>query len=306
MNTLYIKERTNSLINIVTDVLHSHYPELSITEITPFANGVENVVFKGKSKEFGLVAIRTPLEQMVDNENDGTFHARVQLKKELKLSQHCGGFGIPVPRIYHSHFSDEIDFIISELIVGDQSSASNEEIGAVLSKLHTIPFPDYPFKGQAEKKYTKPIAERIVSRTRVVEKLTKTKFPLPSPEALLDIFNNWNGKNALLHLDVRPANYMTLKGEIIALIDWSNALIGDPCLEIMRILEQEELHPEFLNHYHFNEYIHKVPEIIQILYRYDVIVMMTVLFLSEIDDKKMGDHYFRKLVSIHQKLLKLL
>jgi hypothetical protein len=69
-----------------------------------------------------------------------------------------------------------------------------------------------------------------------------------------------------------------INGKIKAIVDWSYSLIGDPCLEMMRILVQEELGAAFLQYYDFKEYLKEVPEIIQTLYRYDAEVMMTVLF----------------------------
>jgi hypothetical protein len=52
-----IKEKADSLKNKIIDVLHSDYPELKVQKVVPFANGVENIVFKGESKETGMVAI---------------------------------------------------------------------------------------------------------------------------------------------------------------------------------------------------------------------------------------------------------
>jgi aminoglycoside phosphotransferase (APT) family kinase protein len=301
-----IKEKADSLKNKIIDVLHSDYPELKVQKVVPFAHGVENIVFKGESKELGMVAIRTPIVPYVDNENDGCYHSRLALEKELSLLKHAGSHGLPVPRVYGSHFSDEIDFIITEFVVSDGKTATDREIGSLLSKLHRIPIPEYHVTNQTEGDLVRPIAERIVQRTKVVEKWTHDSLVIPLPEDLLNIFTSWKGKTALLHLDVRPANYMTVNGKIKATVDWSNSLIGDPCLEMMRILVQEELGAAFLQYYDFKEYLKEVPEIIQTLYRYDAEVMMTVLFLSEIQDAKMGEYYYRKLLSTHRRLMELI
>lgn len=302
MNPLYIKQRTEHSIFKIEAVLQTQYPELKITEIKPYANGVENVVFKAQSPVLGDIVIRTPIEQVVKNDNDGEFHASRLLKKEMNLTKHAAKHGIPVAKIYQTHFGSDIDFTVGEYVKSDGSDVSVAEVGELLTKLHNMPLPDESFTKQSAKEYYKPIAERIIARTNVVEKILKTRLPLCSVEELCSIFRNWDAKLVLNHLDIRPANFITYEGKIKALLDWSNALIGDPTLEIMRILEQEEIDPRFLENYTFASYVNTVPEVIKVLYRYDAIVMMAVLFLSEIQDAKMGKHYYNKLVNIHKML----
>jgi aminoglycoside phosphotransferase (APT) family kinase protein len=55
---------------------------------------------------------------------------------------------------------------------------------------------------------------------------------------------------------VRPPNIIGKNGEIKAIIDWDNALIGNPIMELMRISESNELdEKDFLNGYHANWYV---------------------------------------------------
>jgi hypothetical protein len=116
MNQLYLKERTKQSLTKITKILNADYSYLAFNNIEPFANGVENLVFKATSSDFGTVVIKTQLEQFVNNDNDGLFHARRLLKKEIDLTQHVSKHGIPVPAIQLAHFSEEMDFIICEFI----------------------------------------------------------------------------------------------------------------------------------------------------------------------------------------------
>ena len=36
-------------------------------------------------------------------------------------------------------------------------------------------------------------------------------------------------------MDFRPANILARDGEIVGVIDWGNALVGDPALEVARV-----------------------------------------------------------------------
>jgi len=54
------------------------------------------------------------------------------------------------------------------------------------------------------------------------------------------------GKSVLLHLDFHPLNVMTDGENIIAVLDWANAAVGDPRFDIARtlsILQLEGTHP---------------------------------------------------------------
>ncbi|SIB93903.1 Uncharacterised protein [Mycobacteroides abscessus subsp. abscessus] len=70
-----------------------------ISDIEPFAFGVENCVFKGYSPEWGKVAIRTPWSRQIDRETDTISDSRVGLLKEYALTGHGRKYCLPVPAI---------------------------------------------------------------------------------------------------------------------------------------------------------------------------------------------------------------
>ena len=88
-------------------------------------------------------------------------------------------------------------------------------------------------------------------------------------------------RRALLHMDIRPANLLTKSGALRGVVDWSNALIGDPALELARIAEYGFLTREFLAGYDDQTPFAQVPAAAELLFRLDTAVMLAVVFLSE-------------------------
>ena len=88
-------------------------------------------------------------------------------------------------------------------------------------------------------------------------------------------------------MDARPANLFTWQGAIVAIVDWGNALVGDPALEVARIAESGHLSDDFLAGYG-GDPLGALPPAIQSLYRLDTVVMLALVFLAEAPDPAMA------------------
>lgn len=89
------------------------------------------------------------------------------------------------------------------------------------------------------------LTERLVRRADALRRRTGRPWPLPQADELAARLRGRDDQRALLHMDVRPANVLTLGGEVRALIDWGNALAGQPALELARIAEYGHLDAAF-------------------------------------------------------------
>ncbi len=113
----------------------------------------------------------------------------------------------------------------------------------------------------------------------------------------------------LVHLDVRASNLRCGGGAVRALLDWSNALIGDPLLEIGRLAEYA-LVPE--NGLDFdaiaNGYGIPVPADSAAfwVYRLDTAVMLALVFHSEAPDAALAARWVDRLREVHQRLSRAL
>jgi aminoglycoside phosphotransferase (APT) family kinase protein len=107
----------------------------------------------------------------------------------------------------------------------------------------------------------------------------------------------------LLHMDARPANLLTHKGHILGLVDWSNALIGDPALELARIAECGYLTPEFLQGYGVADPFAHLPKAVEVLYRLDTAIMLGVVFLSEAPNEALAQAQVTRIQALYDEFL---
>jgi aminoglycoside phosphotransferase (APT) family kinase protein len=265
-------------------------PICELLTVAPFASGVENCVFKAATMEWGEVVIRVPWEK------DPTF--KLGLEKEYLLTNHCGKHSIPVPRIYHFQNDEALPFMIQEFVNGTHKEVSFKEMGKLTYQLHTMTeLPDMKID------FHQSLSQRIVERTLKVEKTLNQRFPLPNSFELQTILNSYPAKSCLLHMDIRPENLIFQQSKIKAIFDWTNAMIGDPVLELMRIKDYGFLNEDFISGYpNFESEIERVPNIVKWLYQFDTSVMLTHLFIDELQDFQQGESARRRMTGLYEKI----
>ncbi|WP_313799232.1 aminoglycoside phosphotransferase family protein [Cytobacillus sp.] len=280
--------------------------EWEIEDIRLIGSGVINAVFLIRDKERGLLAVRTPWrsdERMMDKHSSGV----ISLQKEAAIAEHCYKHHIPVPKIHKIYLSNEINFLVSEYILGDDHEISSFDLGKLTAKIHKVPTDGLLIIDQQEQTLSKIISERITERVISLRKLTNIDFIIPESEELETILNTSPTNDTLLHLDVRRPNVIAKDGIIQAIIDWDNAFIGNPIMELMRISETQELHvEEFLKGYNGEEVLIKTEKVIQSIYRLDTALMLSILFISFINDKAKAEYYINRVQAIINEINKCL
>ncbi|HWI65492.1 MAG TPA: phosphotransferase [Symbiobacteriaceae bacterium] len=262
----------------LAEILADYQSEWGVSQLRLLGEGLENQVFRAETTRFGPVAIRVPRQRVYMNDNDADLDARSLLCQEAELARHMGSCGIPVPAVYHFHVSDDLDFLVSQFVESDGSAPDEAAMGGVTRAIHDCPVPaGLRLVGNQDGALADMLAERMSRRLRVVERFTGLRLPRPDLSAL-----HWSGaRTCILHMDMRPANLLTRDGAIAAVVDWSNALLGDPALELARIAEYGHLSPAFREGYGSRP---DVPAEVELLYRLDTAIMLAVVFLSEAPD----------------------
>ena len=87
-------------------------------------------------------------------------------------------------------------------------------------------------------------------------------------------------------MDLRPENILTRDGKIVGVVDWENALFGDPALELARMAEYGVLSRDFLDGYGGLDWETQLPMSLNRLLRLDAAAMLAVVFLSEVPDPR--------------------
>lgn len=269
-------------------------PDWNIQTIDFIGNGVVNAVFLVNDNNLGKLAVRTPWN--ADNSMDNQISNDViSLKKEAEIAHHCYKNAIPVPKVHQLYLSEEINFLVSDFVSGDNAAISSLEIGQFVSKIHNVPTEKLNIIDQGNLPLTSMISRRIIERNLTLCKLINIRNVLPNTVELESALNLAEPVNALLHLDVRPPNIIGEKGKIQAIVDWDNAFIGHPIMELMRICESKELDVgDFLKGYNNKSIMENTEEVIQLIYRLDTALMLAILFVSIIKDTKKATYYIKR------------
>lgn len=264
--------------------LTRHYPAWGVGGLTVAGAGLNFLVCRAETAPFGPVALRVPWVRTLVNDTDGTLDARRLLEQEAVLTAHVGRHGVAVPAIYALHLgADGYDFLASEFMVGDASAPDSGAFGRLMRAIHTLPVPELALIEAGAAPFHERIAHRLTERAVAFARLTGAALPLPPREAVADTLAPRAAQRAILHMDARPANLFTRRGEIIAIADWGNALFGDPALELARIAESGHLSDGFIAGYG-EDLLGTIAPVIATIYRLDTAVMLALVFIAEAPD----------------------
>ncbi len=288
---------TTDVLQRFERVCATHYASWHIGELEVLQGGLEALVCKAHSTAFGPVVIKIPWSRWVSNDNDAGVDNRALLQQEVMLASHLAASHIAVPRVYAFHQgSDDFDFIVSAFIEHDLSVPDDCEFGALMSRIHACPPPAFAFAMQGQTPLSFLLAERLTRRLEVVRRISGLPLALAPASEIQRLLARCDDRRCILHMDARPANILTQNGHVRAIIDWSNALLGEPALDLARIAEYGHLSPAFLAGYGVQDCFSHLPEAVELLYRLDTAAMLAVVFLSELDvpDLQQGQAQVRR------------
>lgn len=292
------------LLAKLQQIFRRSYPDWQVTGLAPLGSGLEFVVYRAESAAFGPIAIRVPRQRWFQNDNDQHLDSRSLLQQEMVLARHLGTHGIPTAAVHALHLSDDLDFLISARIEHDGSPALPEEMGRLAAAVHRAPAPpDLHLVAMNRPTLAATLAERITRRMAVVERLSGLNLPLPPAPELERLLHFPAARSAILHMDLYAPNMLCRKGHILALVDWTNALMGDPALDLARTAEYGHLSAEFLAGYGTTAPFAHVPPVVERLYRMDTAIMLAVVFLSEAPNAEHARHQVARVQELHAALL---
>ncbi|MED0981676.1 phosphotransferase [Bacillus paramycoides] len=303
---IHTRLKAEELRGKLTTILSQEYKDLAVQDLKVIGTGVQNIVFRGDSEK-GPLAFRVPWEREVENINEDLFNSRLSLQKEAELSKLGNSKGIPVPRIHGLHLSKELDFLISDYVATDHMPISAYKIGELVNKLHSMSIEGLHYEQNIREPISKRIAERIVKRVEGFNTITNCNIKLPDAQIIEQILSTADHTKSLLHMDIRPANLIGYNGEVKAIVDWDNALIGHPLLELMRIAETNEVSwEEFKAGYKNDNIFNATPHIVSLFYRLDTAVMLANLFIAHLKIEDKGVFYKERVKTLYNEIYKSL
>ncbi|MGC0421819.1 phosphotransferase family protein [Embleya sp. AB8] len=220
--------------------LHGLAERWGLDQLTPVGSGLEFSVHRALDRDGRQVALRLAHRRFDANANDPHVDTRALLSQEYTIGRHLAAHGLPVAEpleLLLSQRPDVPDVLLSRYVPDDGSTLDCFALGGLLARLHALPPPLRLVPVACEGLTTR---QAIVARIRRRwTEVGRHVYDWPEPPDLAGTARHLTavGTAGLVHLDVRSANIRRHDGATTALLDWSNALLGDATLEFGRLAE---------------------------------------------------------------------
>lgn len=286
-------------------VVTSLEKQLGVSGIEKIANGNEFFIFRANLAS-GPVVVKVPKDKIFSNVNDAHIDSQDLLDQEYKLTRYVHEHGIkqvamPEQELKAAGFGA----LVIDYIPSDDSKPNQFELGQLLANIHSIEPPfDIRLSAQEDSDSPELVANRLDRRWQELNNLVNDLPSFPPKEQILSSLETTRSTKKLLHMDFREANFRTQDGHILAVLDWSNALIGHPALELARAAETGETGEEFLKGYASVTPLPTVSPLIETIFRLDTATMLALVFLSEDPDPELGPVFVARVRQLHSQLNK--
>jgi aminoglycoside phosphotransferase (APT) family kinase protein len=258
-------------------------------DVRPWRSGVDCWVDLVTTQDHDMLVLRTPRVECLDTSYDGPTDFGAVLVKEVAALTLAETAGVPVPHVHAIHRGTgdgDPTWMLQSLVAGNDVApqpGSGEVVGAWVRALHAVRPADAPLTPPAD--WAGTLTRRISRRLDAVRRYAD----LPPSDAVLGpvvgtLAGRAGSAAALLHLDVRPANVVYRDGVPVALLDFANALTGDPLLELARIRRFGGLTQEFLRGYGGSDLNDPAVGGLIDLYELDTSTLLTLVGAEETDD----------------------
>lgn len=258
-----------------------------MTDVRLIGAGVQFFVYAAEHPRYGKVAIRLPRFRIIDTVNDQSVNSALLIEQEYTIASVLSEAGLPTARpLEKRYIADGLPMLMSSFISTDGSTPDWHDVGRLFARLHDLPPLDGIPAHPAGVAVADLVAERLASRMASLRDIRPELPGIPSRIELAVRLAADCQPTSLLHLDVRRDNLLCESGRVLALIDWSNALVGDPRLELARMseyakIEENEVDEDaFRAGYRADGRLIGEGNAIDLVYRLDAAVMLALVFLD--------------------------
>ena len=249
--------------------------------------------------------VKLPIVTVASNANDAHLDYREIYRQEWEILQVLSQSvsSVPCPRPVYLGSGGQFPFLVMAFLDNDDGPVAEDDALSVLHRLHTIRYPADTTLAHASHHWVGDcLASRIVSRLTRLHAWAEVGYTWATEDLLREWMHEDRNGHALLHMDFRRANILTRQRRIVGLIDWSNALIGSPLIELARIAVYGEFSEDFVA-----RYLAVTPAVRYYrrpyqIYRLDSIVMLCLVFCSEAPNETMAQRMLGTLRALEREL----
>lgn len=217
--------------------LQACFPEWRSGEPVFVASGVEAAIFRITTSLHGPLALKVFPSHCIRNDNDSDLDARDLLSQDQRLFLHLHRCGLPAPHVVGLHIG-RVSFLAYRFVDTDDVPAPVSSIGRLVGVLHRAGAPGFRPVAHRGSDAFEPVAAALIdARLATVRRLAGIDLPRVDVSTWERCLAMARGPRTLLHMDVRQANFLCRAGRVQAWIDWSNAIVAHPVLELARIVE---------------------------------------------------------------------
>ncbi|GAB2926631.1 phosphotransferase family protein [Streptomyces heilongjiangensis] len=258
--------------------------------------GLEFSVHRATDRAGRPVALRLAHRRFDSNANDPGVDTRALLRQEYAIARYLAAHGLPVAEareLVLADGPDSPDVLLSAFVPDDGSALDSFALGQLLARLHRVPPPRLTPVASEGTTTAGAITARVGRRWAEIGRLVDD-WPAPPDAAVVAGHLAGLTEDSLLHLDVRGDNIRRRAGRPVALLDWSNALLGSPAVEFGRLIEyarhpENELDVEAVRRgYATTATVPPDSDPCLLVGRLDAALMLALVFLSEAPDPTRG------------------
>ena len=295
----------------IKKIMADRYPDALAGGLTFVGAGLDFCAFKTTHAAWGPIVVKAPRHSLVREGNGLCQGALELLRQEAFLLQYFKKFDLPVARfraLLEPSDPSHPPLLLCDYVDTDGTIGNSEAIGATLDQLHRIPAPDYPLVAQEGLNWQTLIPRRIRRRLSAINRILELSLPLPDEAGLAGSLWEMPGtaQKSILHMDMRHENLRWQDGRIRALLDWGNAIIGHPVLEIARLRSYGYMDRKLLEVYprHYSEL--ECPKVVDLVCALDTSTMLSLVFLEEAPDRAMAKEWIGRTEFLLHQILEIL
>ncbi|MBW5422390.1 phosphotransferase [Streptomyces sp. BG9H] len=256
----------------------------------PAGEGVDFVVHRVGRPGLGDAVLRIPRHRQYLSPY-GDVGSAALVRQEHAIAAHLGPLGLPVATpLRQIERPDGLLVSLAAHVEHDDVPLDGRDVGRFLAALHAATPPRTPLAYQAPGDFTGFFVKRLGDRHANLRRAAPSLPPLPAPLRVTAALEAVRTPHRLLHLDVRRQNLLSRGGRLQAVVDWSNALIGPPLMELARVAEYALLPDngidasEVLAGYAESTAVPDLESPAALLYRLDTAIMLALVFHSVAPD----------------------